>query len=342
MLREVKDRRVDVAVGPLGITLKRTAIVDFLIGVFESHIQFDFSFRIALRRPSNEDYMWTVYTKQFELGVWLILIFLTVGLVLCLYFVSHGFSRRATISFSDCAFTIFGFLCGQGSTLAFSSTAVRTAVITSLLLQVVTLSYYTSNLVSALTVGPPLPPFSDLGDIHAQSSITFGIVKGSRNTDDFTDSKNPLHQSVWRRMEEEDLALTAQDGMNRVYSENYALMLWGIYFKVNYAQDCRVFTLPTGYFPTYTSFALTKGSPLVPVFNKLVLDIISSGLLKKWWQELSLTSTDCSALETQPIELKTVLTPFLLLSGSILVSLGVLLVERYIANVFFRKSGLRK
>ncbi|XP_037803577.1 uncharacterized protein LOC119597999 [Penaeus monodon] len=149
-----------------------------------------------------------------------------------------------------------------------------------------------------------------------------------------TDSKNPLHQSVWHRMREEDLSLTAQDGMDRVYSENYAFMLWGIYFRVNYAQDCRVFTLPTGYFPTYTSFALTKGSPLVPVFNKLVLDIISSGLLKKWWQELSITSTDCNALETQPIELKTVLTPFLLLIGSILVSLGALLVERVTANVF--------
>ncbi|XP_037803578.1 glutamate receptor 1-like [Penaeus monodon] len=108
MLREVKDRRVDIAVGPLGITLKRTAIVDFLIGIVNS------DFRIALRRPSNEDYMWTVYTKQFDLSVWLVLIFLTAGLVLCLYVVSRGFSRRATISFSDCALTIFGFLCGQG------------------------------------------------------------------------------------------------------------------------------------------------------------------------------------------------------------------------------------
>ncbi|XP_037803575.1 uncharacterized protein LOC119597997 [Penaeus monodon] len=204
-----------------------------------------------------------------------------------------------------------------------------------LLLQVVTLSYYTSNLVSALTIGPPLPPFTDLRDSTSsprslsESSKGLGIRTISR-----FDSKNPLHQSVWHRMREEDLSLTAQDGMDRVYNENYAFMLWGIYFRVNYAQDCRVFTLPTGYFPTYTSFALTKGSPLVPVFNKLVLDIISSGLLKKWWQELSITSTDCNALETQPIELKTVLTPFLLLIGSILVSLGALLVERVTANVF--------
>ncbi|XP_042873441.1 probable glutamate receptor [Penaeus japonicus] len=345
MLREVKDGEADIGVGPLGITLKRTSIVDFLFGIIASEPtdqtpnkppkphtkdltppKQNPSFRIALRRPSNEDYMWSVYTKQFDVGVWVFVLFVIAGLVLCLYFVSCVFvaaGQVKVIPLSDCALTVIGIFCGQGSTLPSRSSAARTVVITALLLQVVTLSYYTSNMVSALTVGPRLPPYKDLGDIHAQSSITFGIINGSRNTDDFTDSKNPLHQSVWRRMKEDDLAITATQGMERVYEEKYALMLWGIYFQVNYAHDCRVFTLPKGYFPTYTSFAITKGSPLVPVLNKLVLDIISSGFLRKWWQELSNKGNDCNALETVPIELKTVLTPFLLLIFGIFVALVI-------------------
>ncbi|XP_069974767.1 uncharacterized protein [Penaeus vannamei] len=93
---------------------------------------------------------------------------------------------------------------------------------------------------------------------------------------------------------------------------------------MNYGHDCRVFMLPARYFSTYTSFALPRDSPLVPLMNKLILDIVSSGLLRKWWTELSYSTTDCSALEATPIELKTVLTPFLLLGLSALVSLGIL------------------
>lgn len=43
---------------------------------------------------------------------------------------------------------------------------------------------------------------------------------------------------------------------------------------------------------------------------------------------MSYSTTDCSALEATPIELKTVLTPFLLLGLSALVSLGILAAER--------------
>lgn len=59
-----------------------------------------------------------------------------------------------------------------------------------------------------------------------------------------------------------------------------------------------------------------------------VLDLLSGGILTKWWQELKVTSVDCSALETAPIELKTVLTPFLLLILGMLAGVGVLGGER--------------
>lgn len=67
--------------------------------------------------------------------------------------------------------------------LRVQTVAGRTLVLTALLLQVVTLSYYTSNMVSALTVGPPLPPYKDLRDIHEEKSITFGMLKGTAETD---------------------------------------------------------------------------------------------------------------------------------------------------------------
>ncbi|XP_042855749.1 uncharacterized protein LOC122242520 [Penaeus japonicus] len=201
-------------------------------------------------------------------------------------------------------------------------------MLTALLLQVISLAYYTSNMVTALTIGPPLPQLHDLRDVHNDPSFTFGFVKGTANTADFRDSKNPLFQDVWRNIAEEDLSASASAGMERVQEGDYALMLWELFFDINYGHDCRVFLLPARYFPTYTSFAMPRDSPLVPLMNKLILDIASSGLLRKWWLELSFTATDCSAIDTAPIELQTVLTPFLLLGFGVLGSLGILVAER--------------
>ncbi|XP_047488283.1 glutamate receptor 1-like isoform X1 [Penaeus chinensis] len=292
-----------------------------------------FSYGIAMRRPSNEDYIWTVYTKQFERGVWGMIV--TVALVsgAALYVVSRWSKNEREVHLSESFFTVVGFLFGQGTTLGFQTVAGRTVMLTALLLQAISLAYYTSNMVSALTVGPSLPALNDLRDVHNDPAITFGFVKGTANTADFRDSSNPLLQEVWRNIEEEDLSPTTTAGMERVREDEYALMVWELFFDINYGHDCRLFMLPARYFLTYTSFAFPKDSPLVPLMNKLILDIVSSGLLRKWWMEMSYSATDCSALEAAPIELKTVLTPFLLLGLIALFSLGILAAERSLCRV---------
>lgn len=58
-------------------------------------------------------------------------------------------------------------------------------MLATLLLQLISLAYYTSNMVSALTVGPSLPALNDLRDVHNDPAITFGFVKGTANTVDF-------------------------------------------------------------------------------------------------------------------------------------------------------------
>ncbi|XP_042892008.1 probable glutamate receptor [Penaeus japonicus] len=322
MVKEVMEGTADIAVANLAITQQRSTAIQYLTGMISA------GFRIVLKRPSNEDYMWTVYTKQFDPGVWGSMVLVVTAAALCLYLVSRRSLQQQNASLSDSAFIVVGFVFGQGSPLSFQNVAERTVVLTVLFLQVVTLAFYTSNLVSALTVGPSLPPYKDLQDIDQEASLTFGFLKGSSNANDFRDSKTPLYQKIWRSTKDEDLVTSYTEGMERVFSERYALMIWEVFYSLNYGQDCRAFVLPVSYFPIYTSFGLAKESPLVPIMNKVVLDIRSAGLMRKWWLELSVDKSDCNALATAPIELKTVLTPFLLLLLSLVVSLSVLAVER--------------
>lgn len=86
----------------------------------------------------------------------------------------------------------------------------------------------------------------------------------------FKDSRSDLIQKVWKNIEpEEDLVLNYKEGMERVYSESYALLMWEVYYELNHGNDCGVFLIPAPYFPIHTSFAMRKASPLVPILNKV-------------------------------------------------------------------------
>lgn len=192
MIGEVSDGTAEIAVAPLTVTQKRSAVVSYLIPLIVTN------YRIILKRPTNEDYMWTVYTKQFTPGVWGLLMAAVLSLVLCLVCISRHSQSEASVPPTDSVLAVIGILFGQDTVLRVQTVAGRTLVLTALLLQVVTLSYYTSNMVSALTVGPPLPPYKDLRDIHEEKSITFGMLKGTAETDILKDSDLPLHKAVWR------------------------------------------------------------------------------------------------------------------------------------------------
>ncbi|XP_042893583.1 glutamate receptor-like [Penaeus japonicus] len=261
--------------------------------------------------------MWTVYTKQFQGGVWATVIVISSVLTLSLHLVSRRSAQEHSTSFADSAFAIIGTLFGQGTTLRFQSTAGRTVVLTALLLQLVTLTFYTSNLVSALTVGPPLPPYEDLQTVYSESSLKLAFLRGGMQLEYFKNSDTAFYQRMWRSVADDDLVGSEEEGVARARRGGYAYLAWEIFFRLRYGDDCRLIELPASYFPDYASFAVTKNSPLVPVMNKM-----------KWWKELAGKRTDCAALESAPVELKTILTPLLLVALASLTSLAVLYVER--------------
>ncbi|XP_042855556.1 glutamate receptor 1-like [Penaeus japonicus] len=275
------------------------------------------SSRIILKRPSNEDYMWTVYTKQFTGEVWGMLVVAILTLILGMACISCYSQHEINVPLSESIFTVIGLLLGQGTVLNFRTRTGRTLLLIVMLLHVVALAYYTSNMVSALTMGPPLPPYKGLRDIHQEPSITLGMLKGIAEADALKDSELPLYNEVWQNMKENHFVLTSVEGMERVFKGNYAFLEWEIFYLLNYGADCRAIMLPSSFLPAYATFTLAKDSPLIPIFNKL-----------KWWLEMNVSNKGCDALETSPIELKTVVTPFILLGLSVLVSMAVLVAER--------------
>lgn len=61
--------------------------------------------------------MWSVYTKQFEPGVWAAMVVVVAAAVVCLRLASRPSPRQQNATLSDSAFTVLGFVFGQGEEL---------------------------------------------------------------------------------------------------------------------------------------------------------------------------------------------------------------------------------
>ncbi|KAG7178228.1 Glutamate receptor-like 60, partial [Homarus americanus] len=284
-----------------------------------------------MRRPSASDFVWTAYTKQFQTEVWaaVAMVIVAAGVVNILVVCC---SRRwgSSLRLSDALIIFTGCLLGQGTSERQVWTSLRLVWVTCFLLHVVLLAHYTSDLITALAAGLPLPTVANLDDINQDPSLDLGYLKGSSLTEYFKESPALVYQNTYQSIVAdnfETMVESLDDGMKRVISESFVFMEWDVPILYNYGHDCRLFMLPSSYFPTQASFIIRKGSPLVPVLNRLLMEMQSAGILRKWQEKWTPQVTTCQQLHTDPMELKSLFTVFLLLAGGMILSVLILIGE---------------
>ncbi|XP_042883098.1 glutamate receptor ionotropic, NMDA 2A-like [Penaeus japonicus] len=109
MVGEIARGEADVAVAPLSITQQRSLVADFLLSIMMS------GYSVAMKRPTNEDYLWTVYTKQFEATAWIVTVVLAIATTAFVFVLLRLSRREESVTPSLSAFTVLGILFGQVS-----------------------------------------------------------------------------------------------------------------------------------------------------------------------------------------------------------------------------------
>lgn len=85
-------------------------------------------------------------------------------------------------------------------------------------------------------------------------------------------SLNTDHQEVWESVVSqnfETLVKGWKEGMEKVLKENYVFLASHVYLFTELGRDCRYYIIRRPQFSAVNSFALRKGSPLVPVLNNM-------------------------------------------------------------------------
>lgn len=82
----------------------------------------------------------------------------------------------------------------------------------------------------------------------------------------------PAYRKIWDKVAANDmeaLILTMEEAEARVLSKPYLMIASEISILHTFGQDCRIYILPNSFFPKQRSFVLRKGSPLIPILNKV-------------------------------------------------------------------------
>ncbi|KAG7168981.1 Glutamate receptor 1-like 6 [Homarus americanus] len=188
--------------------------------------QLNFTYVIVIKRPSASSNSWDRYLKVFSPLAWMMVMVFMVVATFTLLLVKYCESQDLPITVSDIILSVIASVCYMGTNLQFFRLPGRMAFITILLTSVLLYNYYTSFLVSALTINKITLPFTDFQSMLKAGTHTFSFNGGGSLENYFRYANNPVWQRVWRDMIlTNPKSLTTVDGLAQVLEGSHAFLI---------------------------------------------------------------------------------------------------------------------
>ncbi|XP_064105031.1 uncharacterized protein LOC135214625 isoform X2 [Macrobrachium nipponense] len=242
---------------------------------------------------------WLALIRPYKEYVWICFV-VTVAAAGPVYWFFHRLAG-SDMSLFQSSFQMFASLINQSLQWPQKS-SVRIFSLFWILFSLLATVSYVCNLTAFLTVPALSPTVDNLEDL-SHSSFVWGINDyGAADYQLFKTSKAPLYQRIFRGL---TFCPSLVECVQRTLDRRFAFISWRTYLRDVIAMN---FTDKNGYTPVYLSresfwpgdigYAMQKGSPLRPGFNKILRRLIEGGLMEMWVTDLIQKHT----LETQRAE----------------------------------------
>ncbi|XP_042891229.1 glutamate receptor U1-like [Penaeus japonicus] len=218
MIGDLEREEADIAIAPLDITFSRSLAVDYTFPLsMEGYV-------IVIKRPTESSSKWKNYLREFTPASWIAVCVLLVLLTLSLVVVMKYAPRETTITLNDAVMVVSALIAQMGPAMKFDSLASRMLFMTIFLACFLVYNFYSSFLVSALTVRKTSLPFNDLSELYEKKSYTFGFSGGGSLEDFFKTSTQPFYRAVWEEMIVKNPA-SLTSGLDLVQTTRHAYMV---------------------------------------------------------------------------------------------------------------------
>lgn len=210
MIRELLDRKVDIAIADLTITSARQAAVDFTLPFMNLGIS------ILFKKPDETPPDLFSFLKPFSVEVWIYMATAFLGVSLLLYIISRispyewvsghpcdddPEELENQFSLGNCLWFSLGSIMQQGSDLAPRALSTRTLASIWWFFTLIMISSYTANLAAFLTVSRMASPIENAEDLAKQAVIQYGCKYDGSTYNFFKTSNHTTYERMWSTME---------------------------------------------------------------------------------------------------------------------------------------------
>ncbi|XP_035687429.1 glutamate receptor ionotropic, kainate 2-like isoform X2 [Branchiostoma floridae] len=301
MVRELMERRADLAVAPFTITSSREKVIDF------SKPFMNVGISILYRKPQTEDRLFA-FLSPLSYDIWLYVLLAYVGVSGVLFFVAR-FTPYEWISIDpyesldlpameENHFTLMnslwftlGALMQQGSDMWSRAASTKMVMGSWWFFMLIIISSYTANLAAFLTVERMVIPIESAEDLAAQTQIHYGCLQGGTTMTFFKNSKVPTYQKMWAFMntvEPSPFTKTVEEGILRVLNGNYAFLLESTMNEYVRRKSCNLTQIGGPLDSKGYGIGTPNGSPFTDDISNAILSLQEQGrleeLYRKWWK----------------------------------------------------------
>ncbi|XP_011878957.1 PREDICTED: glutamate receptor ionotropic, kainate 2 isoform X1 [Vollenhovia emeryi] len=302
IVRELMDKRADLAVASMTINYARESVIDFTKPFMNLGIG------ILFKVPSSQPTRLFSFMNPLAVEIWLYVLaaYMLVSFTL---FVMARFSPyewnnpHPCLAESDVVenqFTVsnsFWFITGtflrQGSGLNPKATSTRIVGGIWWFFTLIIISSYTANLAAFLTVERMITPIENVADLAEQTEISYGTLEGGSTKTFFRDSKIGIYQKMWRFMESKSPSVfvqTYEEGVKRVLEGDYAFLMESTMLDYAVQRDCNLTQIGGLLDSKGYGIATPKGSPWRDKISLVILELQEKGVIQilydKWWKNM--------------------------------------------------------
>ncbi|XP_046446543.1 glutamate receptor ionotropic, kainate 2-like isoform X4 [Daphnia pulex] len=300
IVRELMDRKADLAIGSMTINYARESVIDFTKPFMNLGIS------IMFKVPTKPPARLFSFMKPLTLDIWLYVL-VAYALVSITMFLVSRFSPyewhnpypcvadptviRNQFSLGNSFWFTVGTLMQQGSDL--NPKAASTRIVGSIwwFFTLIIISSYTANLAAFLTVERMASPIESAQDLAEQREIAYGTLESGSTMTFFRDSKIETYQKMWRFMENKKPSVfvsTYDEGIRRVLDGNYAFLMESTTLDYFVHRNCNLTQIGGLLDSKYYGIATPIGSPWRDRISLAILELQEKGVIyqlySKWWK----------------------------------------------------------
>ncbi|XP_034244702.1 glutamate receptor ionotropic, kainate 2-like, partial [Thrips palmi] len=300
IVRQLMDKKADLAVGSMTINYARESVIDFTKPFMNLGIS------ILFKVPTTQPTRLFSFMNPLSVHVWMFVVLAYVLVSLTMYVTARfsPYEWRGSLhdamanhfSIVNCFWFAIGTLMQQGSDL--NPRAASTRIVGGIwwFFTLIIIASYTANLAAFLTVERMITPIENAEDLAGQTDIAYGTLEGGSTMTFFRDSMIETYKKMWRFMENKKPSVfvsTYEEGIQRVLQGNYAFLMESTMLDYIVQRDCNLTSIGDLLDSKGYGIATPIGSPWRDKISLVILELQEKGeiqmLYDKWWKSAGST-----------------------------------------------------